>query len=80
MGNPPAETATVSLIYFITTPNLVPDIVASETLTHETLRSDHISILLDIYNKAAEVNNYAEKYLISKADWDSWQKISDKGI
>ena len=50
-----------------------------QTLTHENVRSDHISVLMDLdagLDKEEEV--IREKYSIKKTDWQKWREISEQ--
>ena len=47
-------------------------------LSHnEAVQSDHIGILLEIYDSCSSVGNtLIEKYLLSKTDWDLWEECT----
>ncbi|MEW8548699.1 MAG: reverse transcriptase family protein, partial [Candidatus Thiodiazotropha sp.] len=52
-----------------------------QTLTHENVRSDHISVLMDIEDgieKDEEI--IGEKYCIKKIDWQKWEEVSEESF
>ena len=44
-----------------------------ETMTGESIRSDHIGVLLEVFQSRKESSITREKFIISKAKWDVWR-------
>ena len=44
----------------------------------ENIRSDHIGVLLEVYQKVELNSVTSEKYLISKANWDIWRNCTEE--
>ena len=64
---------------FIVSPPLVRKIIHCQTLTHEQVRSDHISILLEIdCFKTDSSDVRQERYCINHVSWEEWQNVSER--
>ena len=61
---------------FIVKPHLNSNVSRCVTLTHESVRSDHIGILMEIADGESEVSETVEKYHIHKTDWDKWDNVT----
>ena len=64
---------------FIVKAHLNRKIKYCQTLTHENVRSDHISVIMDLddgLDKEEEVAR--EKYSIKKTDWQAWREVSEE--
>jgi len=62
------------------TPPLVKQISSCQTLVHENVRSDHISIMIDMDDNT-ETNNKnekVEKLKITKTDWEKWETVTNE--
>ena len=50
-----------------------------QTLTHENVRSDHISVLMDLDDGLDKTEAVIrERYSIKKTDWQSWREVSEE--
>ena len=54
-----------------------PRVAMCETMSHEVIRSDHIGVLLDVYQENKQNNAILEKYIISKAKYDVWMECTE---
>ena len=64
---------------FIVSPSLVRKIIHCQTLTHEQVRSDHISILLEtdcFKTDSSDVRQ--ERYCMKNVSWEEWQNVSER--
>ena len=50
-----------------------------QTLTHENVRSDHISVIMDIDDGLEKEDEVVkEKFSIRKTDWQEWREVSEE--
>ena len=50
-----------------------------QTLTQENIRSDHVSVIMDLDDSIdMEEKVVKEKYSIRKADWQNWEEVSEE--
>ena len=63
---------------FIVSPKVVPEVATCETMSHEVIRSDHIGVLLDVYQESKQSNAIFEKYIIGKAKYDVWRECTEE--
>ena len=63
---------------FLVTPRVIPEVVMCETMTGESIRSDHIGVLLEVYQSRKESSVTREKFITSKAKWDVWRDCSEE--
>lgn len=63
---------------FIIKPHLNRNILKCVTLTHETVRSDHIAVLMDMADGTSENSEAVERHQIYKTDWIKWDSISSE--
>lgn len=50
------------------------------TLTHETVRSDHIAVLMEIEGGESEDFEEVEKYRVHKTDWEKWDTTTSSAF
>ena len=63
---------------FVVSPSLIKKVIQCQTLSHEQVRSDHISVLLELdccRTEGADVRE--ERYCIHDVNWEEWVKISE---
>ena len=77
-GKPTRRNSDSVIDLFIVTPRVVPQVVMCETMTCEAIRSDHIGVLLDVYQTKKKSNITTEKYIISKTKWDVWRECTEE--
>ncbi|MEW8548387.1 MAG: reverse transcriptase domain-containing protein [Candidatus Thiodiazotropha sp.] len=63
---------------FIVTPRVIPEVVICETMSCEAIRSDHIGILLEVYQGRQKDSAVFEKFMIRKAKWEVWRECSEE--
>ena len=62
----------------VVSPSLIKKVIQCQTLSHEQVRSDHISVLLELDScrtEGADVRE--ERYCIHDVNWEEWVKISE---
>ena len=42
------------------------------------MRSDHIGVLLEVYQEQEKESESLERYILSKADWGIWKKCTEE--
>ncbi|MEW8547197.1 MAG: endonuclease/exonuclease/phosphatase family protein, partial [Candidatus Thiodiazotropha sp.] len=64
---------------FIVSPSVLTKCASCETLTHEYVRSDHISVklALDCFGKVETVVR-EERYSIKNTDWSVWEEVTEE--
>ena len=77
-GLPTRRTSDSVIDLFIVSPKVIPEVVFCETMACENIRSDHIGVLLEVYQKVELNSVTSEKYLISKANWDIWRNCTEE--
>ncbi|MEW8546902.1 MAG: hypothetical protein AB2693_25590 [Candidatus Thiodiazotropha sp.] len=65
---------------FIVSPKVVPERVRCETLSQDRIRSDHIGVLLEVYEEKEKDLGSMERYLLSKADWESGKSVLKRNL
>lgn len=65
---------------FIIKPHLNRKIKQCLTLTHETVRSDHIAVLMEIEGGESEDFEEVEKYRVHKTDWEKWDTTTSSAF
>ena len=66
---------------FVVSPPLVRKIIQCQTLTHEHVSSDHISVLLEIDCYKSESSDIREeRYCIKDVSWQEWNKVSEREL
>ena len=63
---------------FIIKPHLNRNIVKCATLTHETVRSNHIAVLMDMIDVTSDYSEVVERHQIYKTDWIKWDSVSSE--
>ena len=63
---------------FIIKPHLNRNIMKCATLTHETVRSDHIAVLMDMADGTSDYSEAVERHQIYKTDWMKWDSVSSE--
>ena len=77
-GLPTRRTSDSVIDLFIVSQKVIPEVFFRETIACENIRSDHIGVLLEVYQKV-ELNSVTlKKYLISKANWDIWRNCTEE--
>ena len=77
-GQPTRKNSDSIIDLFIVTPRVIPEVVMCETMTCESIRSDHIGVLLEVYQSRKESNITSEKFIISKANWEVWRECTEE--
>ena len=63
---------------FIVNPKIVPEVVICETLSQESARSDHIGVMMEVYEKDKPDPVTVERYVIGKTDWNLWKECTEE--
>ena len=64
---------------FIVSPPLVRKIIHCQTLTHGQVRSDHISVLLEMYRCKTDSSDVRqERYCMNNVSWEEWHNVSER--
>ena len=77
-GQPTRRNSDSVIDLFIVTPRVIPEVVMCETMTCETIRSDHIGVLLEVYQGKKACSVTTEKYKISQVKWDVWRECTEE--
>ena len=65
---------------FIVKPHLNRSISRCIILTHESVTSDHIGILMEIVDTDSEDFDTTEWYHIHKTDWENWDDVTSENF
>ena len=80
-GKPTRRNTTSVIDLFITNPELVPKVSLCETLTYESVQSDHIGVLLALCENSESIeDSLIEKYLLMKTDWKLWEECTNEAF
>ena len=79
-GQPTRRTSDRVIDLFVVTPKVVPEVIACETLNHESIRSGHIGVLLEVHQKQERAQVTAKKYIIDKTDWSIWRECTERRL
>ena len=77
-GQPTRRLSDSVIDLFIVSPRVVPEVAVCETMTHESVRSDHIGVLLEVYPQTMQNNAIFEKFIVSKADYSLWRECTEE--
>ena len=77
-GQPTRRNSDSVIDLFLVTPRVIPEVIMFETMTGEAIRSDHIGVLLEVYQSRKESSATREKFIISKAKWDVWRDCTEE--
>ena len=77
-GQPTRRQSDSVIDLFIVSPKVIPEVAMCETMSQEVIRSDHIGVLLDVYQESKQNNTILEKYIIGKAKYDVWSECTEE--
>ena len=77
-GKPTRRQSDSVIDLFIVSPRVVPEVAICETMSHEVIRSDHIGVLLQVYEEYRYTNAILEKFIIGKAKYNIWSECTEK--
>ena len=63
---------------FLIKPHLNKFITKCQTLIQETVRSDHMGILMETVGGEEERAEVAEQYHVNKTDWMKWDELTEE--
>ena len=77
-GQPTRRTSESVIDLFVVSPRVIPEVVMCETMACENIRSDHIGVLLQVYQEMKSDTATSERNITSKADWEVWRDCTEQ--
>lgn len=79
-GQPTRRASDSVIDLYLVSPKLVQHVESCQTLSHENVRSDHIGVSLELFKLPEKDPVSVERWVISKTDWNIWNKCTEKGF